>query len=261
MMVKIPERAELEAREFTLELERLRGRPAYLDAEDMGVMYGVVTGDIQSGDSSRVLLRDGLQQLLTGDIPPQLMHDVVCDVRVEVEDVLGYGWCQSFADDKENSLRHPGRGPTHNELPSTRRLQSKVHGRRWKLEEAERDAVLSSSEDEGFDKGEGAGLANGEKQAWQEQLPHVLLDIWNACSGGGVVAEGHVLEEAMLQNRRLRALLGGAGVEFGYGSVKLLQDQDVLKSEFLRNVRKAFDHQAESSSDLSDDLGGSDSDD
>ena len=38
------------------------------------------------------------------------------------------------------------------------------------------------------------------------------------------------------------AFLGGAGVEFGYGSVKLLQDQDVLKSEFLRDVRKAFDH-------------------
>ena len=256
-MVKIPERAELEAREFTLELERLRGRPAYLDAEDMGVMYGVVTGDIESGDSTRALLRDGLQLLLTGDVPPQLMHDVACDVRVEVEDVLGYGWCQSFADDKENALRPALRGPTHNQLPSTRRLQSKVHGRRWKLEEAERDAVLSSSEDEG----EGAGLADGEKQTWQEQLPHVLLDIWNACSGGGVVAEGHVLEEAMLQNRRLRALLGGAGVEFGYGSVKLLQDQDVLKSEFLRDVRKAFDHQAESSSDLSDDLGGSDSDD
>ena len=61
MLVKIPERAELEAREFKLELERIRGRPAYLDAEDMGVMYGVVTGDIESGDSTRALLRDGLQ--------------------------------------------------------------------------------------------------------------------------------------------------------------------------------------------------------
>jgi hypothetical protein len=43
-------------------------------------------------------------------------------------------------------------------------------------------------------------------------------------------------------------MLGAAGVEFGYGTIQLLRDSDVLKSEFLRDVRKALDHEAESSS-------------
>jgi len=43
-------------------------------------------------------------------------------------------------------------------------------------------------------------------------------------------------------------MLGAAGVEFGYGTINLLRDSDVLKSEFLRDVRKALDHEAESSS-------------
>ena len=33
-------------------------------------------------------------------------------------------------------------------------------------------------------------------------------------------------------------------MEFGYGSIKLLRDADVLKSEFLRDVRKALDNEA-----------------
>ena len=53
---------------------------------------------------------------------------------------------------------------------------------------------------------------------------------------------------SLLQHKRLRVMLGAAGVEFGYGTIKLLRDSDVLKSEFLRDVRKALDHEAESSS-------------
>ena len=146
-----------------------------------------------------------LSHRLGSDAPPQLVHDLVCDLRLEVEDVLGYGWCESFADDKENALRagvgggrEAGRGPTHNKLPSNRRLEQKVYGRRWKLEEAERDAVLSSSESE--DEAGLDGIAK-EKETWREKLPHILLEIFTKCSGGGVVAEGHKLEEAMLQVR------------------------------------------------------------
>jgi len=173
----------------------------------------------------------------------------------QVEDTLGYGWCQAFADDKENTLRAAG-SASRNQVPSSARITSKLHGRRWKLEEAEREATLSSSdsEEEGGQDGDG----EGEKSKWQDKLPHLLLEIWEKCSGGGVVAEGHALETAMLQHRRLRLLLGSAGVEFGYGTIKLLQDTDVLKSEFLRDVRKALDHEVESSSGLSD---ASDSDD
>jgi len=188
------------------------------------------------------VLRDGLHLLLTGDAPPQLLHDLVCDLRLEVEDVLGYGWCESFADDKENTLL---RAPPRNTLPSHGRLAHKVYGRRWKLEEAEREAALSSSDSE--DEVGLEGIAK-DKASWRDKLPHILLEIFSKCAGGGVVAEGHKLEEAMLQHRRLRALLGAAGVEFGYGSIKLLQDTDVLKSEFLRDVRKALDHEAGESS-------------
>ena len=53
---------------------------------------------------------------------------------------------------------------------------------------------------------------------------------------------------SLLQHKRLRVMLGAAGVEFGYGTINLLRDSDVLKSEFLRDVRKALDHEAESSS-------------
>ena len=53
-------------------------------------MYGVLVGDIQSNDTSKAILSDGLHLLLTGDVAPQLAHDLVCDLRLEVEDVLGY---------------------------------------------------------------------------------------------------------------------------------------------------------------------------
>jgi hypothetical protein len=84
VMVKVPERAQLEARAFELEVDRLKGRPAYLAADDLGVMYGLLLGDIESAESSKAMLRDGLHLLLTGDAPPQLLHDVVSDLRLEV---------------------------------------------------------------------------------------------------------------------------------------------------------------------------------
>ena len=46
ILIKIPERAELEERQFELELERMKGRPAYLEPDDLGVMYGLLLGDI-----------------------------------------------------------------------------------------------------------------------------------------------------------------------------------------------------------------------
>ena len=46
ILVKIPERAELEERQFELEMERMKGRPAYLEPDDLGVMYGLLLGDI-----------------------------------------------------------------------------------------------------------------------------------------------------------------------------------------------------------------------
>ena len=55
ILVRIPERAELEERQFVLELERIKGRAAYLGPDDLGVMYGLLLGDIESNESSQAV--------------------------------------------------------------------------------------------------------------------------------------------------------------------------------------------------------------
>ena len=51
----MPERAELEQRQFELELERIKGRSAYLEPDDLGIMYGLLLGDIESNESSQAV--------------------------------------------------------------------------------------------------------------------------------------------------------------------------------------------------------------
>eukprot|EP00293_Proteomonas_sulcata_P021094 CAMPEP_0184317834 /NCGR_PEP_ID=MMETSP1049-20130417/99027_1 /TAXON_ID=77928 /ORGANISM="Proteomonas sulcata, Strain CCMP704" /LENGTH=679 /DNA_ID=CAMNT_0026637375 /DNA_START=1 /DNA_END=2040 /DNA_ORIENTATION=- len=230
IVVRVPERAELDARNWELELERMKGKAAYIESEDLGVMYGVLKGDVACSSSTKQMLEDGLHFFLTGDVPPQLLTEVVDDVRLEVEDTLGYDWAAAAAGSPDDMKKLVKPEQSKQPLPE----DSRVYARRWKLEELEVEAELSSSEDE--DDG-----ATASDTPWHERLPFLLEGVFSEASGGSVVAEGHKLEEFMLKNRKVRQALQEAGANIGFGSVRVLAESDVLKREFVKGVMDIVD--------------------
>jgi len=184
--VRVPPRAALEASGWVMEAERRKGGRAYIGAEDMAVMSGVLHGEVACAASSRELLQDGLQLLLTGDIPPQLMAEAVADLRAEMGEDLAEPSATSWSPEGERGKCEGG--------------EAEVYARRWKLESAYKEQEPPSSEDEQEENGLGEGVP------WQERLPAVLQEVWAHVAGSdGVVADGPELEAALFKSRSFRS--------------------------------------------------------
>lgn len=221
--VHVPKRGALEANGWVLETERRKGGHAYISAEDLAVMAGVLAGEVACAESSRELLQDGLQLLLSGDVPPQLLAEAVADLRLEVDESLGLP--PSAGGGKDASDARGG---------------GEVYARRWKLEASLRELEPPSSEDE--EDGEEAGQ---EEKSWQERLPGVLEELFAHVAGaGGVIAGGEELEAALLKSRPLRTILSQAGADLSAGSVEALSQDMVLKREFIEGVVLLLDPEA-----------------
>jgi len=206
LVIQVPQRTELEAKNFELKVERMQGLKAYISPYDLSVMIAVLKGDIECSPSSKALLEDGLHLFLVGDVPAQLVAEAIADLRVEFEDVLGY-------QGQEESLPE----------------ESRAYQRRWKLEEMAMEAAGGSDVDsESSDEEE---LSNSEIL---QRASERLTKCFETASGGEVVARGEAIEESVRRDQKLLNLLDKAGTDMKLGNVKIFREEDVLKSELLR---------------------------
>lgn len=206
LVVVVPQRTELEAKNWELKLERMKGLDAYISAYDLTVMLAVLKGDIDCSPSSKLLLEDGLHLFLVGDVPAMLLTELIADLRSEFEDVLGY------QRDQRGLLE-----------------DSRAYHRRWALDEiAKAERAHSDISDSSSD----------EEDLRQEELLQRASERISKCfqtaSGGEIVASGEALEDAVRKDDKLLKLLDRAGTEMKLGSVRIFREKDVLLSEVMR---------------------------
>ena len=206
LVISVPQRTELEAKNWELKLKRIKGLDAYISAYDLSVMLAVLKGDIDCSPSSKLLLEDALHLFLVGDIPAMLVAELIIDLRSEFEDVLGY---QS---DHKGLLE-----------------ESRAYHKRWALddiaraERADSEVSDSSSDEEDL-----------EQKELLQRASERISKCFQTASEGEIVASGEALEDAVRRDDKLLKLLDRAGTEMKLGSVRIFREKDVLLSEVMR---------------------------
>jgi hypothetical protein len=189
----------------------MQGR--YISPQDLSLMYAVLTEQAECGASRRRMLEDGLHLMLTGDLPPLLLAQVVAEIRAETAHV-----------------------PLEREeqQPSRPHIDSGVYGKRWAHDAAiaaERVPDSDSEEERGGD--EFHVMTREEARGCAEDG---LNNIFDAVANGRVIADGSRLQTELYRDKRMRYLLRRLDIRFLPGRVAVLEETDVLRREFVEGV-------------------------
>jgi hypothetical protein len=206
--VTVPCRADLERTGFNVEVEMEGG---YISPQDLSLMYAVLTEQVECGANSRRMLEDGLHLMLTGDLPPLLLAEVVADIRAD-------------------AAAGPVQQPPQNNI--------RVYGKRWA-----HDAAIAAERVPDSDSEEeciGDDLALMTREDARSSAEDGLHCIFDAVANGRVVADGRRLQTELYRDKRMIGLLRRLGIRFLPGRVAVLEETDVLRREFVEGVLSLF---------------------